>query len=188
MPKAKLKVYPSGFLGSDLVPTTAPMDLEKQKERFFDLSAITNPDGHTANMEVVRLWEDMTSTAADYKSFDFKERVLRVAVDAFGEHRFLDWIDAQKNSPYYNEYHVKWLDETILYIYDNKARKFSTSNWVTLTQMTVGGGSQIDSPVLAKYRSFLSGLTITDALTEWCKHKGGIDDIPASLHVLFGRR
>lgn len=188
MRKNKLKVYPSGFLGSDIVTTTAPMDLEKQKERFFDLSAITNPDGHTANLEVTRLQSDLITTPTNYSHFDFRERVLKVASSAFGTHRFIDWVTAQRESPYYNEYHAKWIDETIEYIFANRPRQFSTFNWVALTQMTVGGGSQKDSAIVAEYRRTKGSLTILDVLEHWCRVKSGIDDIPSSLYVLFGGR
>lgn len=188
MRKVTLKVYPSGFLGSDTVRTTAPIDLEKQKERFFDLSAITNPDGHTANLEVVRLWNDVIASTELYKTFDFRERILRVAATAFGPHRFMEWVEAQRESPYYNDYHARWMDETLQFIFEGKPRRMSHNNWIDLTQATAGDGRMKDSPIVAKYRQLYAGLTVLDVLGKWCAIKGGIDDIPASLHVLFGHR
>lgn len=202
---ARFKVYPSGFLGSGEVGTTRPIDMEKIRNRLFDLSAITNPDGHTANIDVVRLWDDTIFGSPEYKEFEFKERILKIALPAFGTAKILDWIQLQRNSPYYGDYHEKWIDETLMYVFAGRPRTLSIHNWTTLLQMVDTHNIETDSeitkhfffgkslnkpiPKLTQIHQIQSpNLLVTDFIGQWVQRKGGIDDLVCSLHVLFGKR
>jgi hypothetical protein len=206
MPKESFKVYPSGFLGSNTVANTKPMDLERIKDRLFDLSAITNPDGHTGNLEITRIWNSVTNGDRDFNSFDTHEAILRNSVAAFGSTYLYDWIKIQRQSPYFNDYHVKWIDETLMYIVYGKTRQLSAYNWCTMLKATAGGGSFNDTPII-RHTLFGEGLpslynesiskvtntlpknvTILEFIERWVQIPGGIDDLIASLYVLFGER
>ena len=199
--EAAFKVYPSGFLGSHTVPTTKPIDIEKIKDRLFDLSAISNPDGHTANLEVTRLWDKVTQGSPEYKTFDFKEAVLVAALNAFGAMRVIDWLRIQPESPYYSDYHARWVDETLAYVFEGKARLYSTHNWTTLLQLvpgvtlkglTSGTKHYFYQDTNFKPLAFIDyptpNLLMTDFITKWVSQPFGIDDLVASLYVLFGER
>lgn len=203
MPDRKFKCYPSGFLGSDIVPTTKPIDLEKIKSQLFDLSIVTNPDGHTANLEVVRLNKIAQFADERYKTFDFKEEVLRAAVKAFDANTILEWIEVQRMSPYFNDYHVKWIDETLMFVFAGKVRSLSTSNWESLFRINPGAGSKVATEVikhffynqplprgqyLEPHRVYGPNLRLVDFIALWAGVPGGIDDIVASLNLLFGER
>lgn len=203
MPKTAYKVYPSGFLGSTEVATTKPIDLERIRDRLFDLSVVTNPDGHTANLEVTRMWGKVTAGDPTFKTFDFKEYILRTAISAFGTDNIYDWFASQVNSPYYDKWNARWIDETLMFIYAGKARELSTHNWTTLLQMVPADGSKIDSMIVKHFffnQTFAgdssshtfpeSGVntTVCDFIKDWVRCKGGIDDLAASLYVIFGER
>ena len=195
------KVYPSGFLGSNEVPTTEPIDVEKIKDRLFDLSAINNPDGHTANLEVVRIWKKIVGGDPDFPQFDFKEEILKVAIRAFGAMRIIDWLRIQQESPYYGEYHVKWIDETLGFVFEGKHRVYSTHNWTTLLQMVMGVRETGLTPGTRHYfykdtnygsLQFIdypsANMLVCDFIARWVSQANGINDLAASLHVLFGER
>lgn len=203
MPDVKYKVYPSGYLGSNVVQTTKPIDIQKIKEQLFNLSAITNPDGHTANLEVVRIEEIIVSGDEQFKKFEFKERVIAAALLAFGNENVYEWIQAQRKSPYFSDYHAKYIDETLLYVFAGKPRQMSKHNWTTLLQMVAGGGSIYDTPVIAHVffgealknefsKSVFSPLgrnyKLKDLIVQWVRQPGGIEDLTAALHILFGNR
>ncbi len=199
--EASFKVYPSGFLGSHTVATTKPMDIEKIKDRLFDLSAISNPDGHTANLEVTRLWGKVTEGSPEYKLFDFKESILIASLNAFGAMRIIDWLRIQQESPYYSDYHTRWVDETLAYVFEGKSRVYSTHNWTTLLQMVPGVTERGLTPG-TKYYFYQDtnfkplemieyptpNLLMRDFITKWVSRPFGIDDLIASLFVLFGER
>ena len=199
--EVEFKVYPSGFLGSHGVATTKPMDIEKIKDRLFDLSAINNPDGHTANLEITRIWGKVTEGTPDYKTFDFKESILKAALSAFGTVRIIDWLRIQQESPYYSDYHTRWVDETLAYVFEGKNRIYSTHNWTTLLQMvpgvterglTKGTKHYFYRDTYYKPLAFIdypsTNLLMTDFIAKWVSQTFGIDDLIASLYVLFGER
>ena len=199
--EVEFKVYPSGFLGSHSVATTKPIDVEKIKDRLFDLSAISNPDGHTANLEVTRLWGKVIEGTPEYKLFDFKENILVTALKAFGAMRIIDWLRIQQESPYYSDYHTRWVDETLAYVFEGKPRVYSTHNWTTLLQMVPGVTERGITPAtkhyfyqdtnykqLAMINYPSPNLLMTDFIATWVSQPFGIDDLIASLYVLFGER
>ena len=202
MPEVIYKRYPSGFLGSGTVATTRELTEEELRSRLFNLSAITSPEEHTANLEGTRVWDDVTFGDPKYRTFDFRERILRVAVSAFGTDNLYDWIKVQRESQEYSEYHAKWIDETLGYVLGNKSRRYTYGNWVTLLRAGNGGGSKLDSAVVKYFfrgegfpgehysvSQRVDGRTsILDFIGLWVQVPGGIDDLISSLYVLFGER
>lgn len=189
MAERSYKVYPSGFLGSDKVKTTKPIDFEKIKEQLFNLSNVSNPDGHTANLRVTSMWERVTAGEDVIRSFDFKEEVLRTAVTAFGTQNWFDWVKAQDSSPYMNEWHSKWIDETLEFAIHGKARKLSTYNWTFLLKGAPGIQTTPKSAVVLDATRMLSpNLLLKDFIHLWVSQVGGIEDLATSLYVLFGPR
>ena len=189
MAERSYKVYPSGYLGSDKVKTTKPIDFEKIKEQLFNLSNVSNPDGHTANLAVTSMWDRVTAGEDVTKSFEFKEEVLRCAITAFGTQNWFDWVNAQAKSPYANEWHSKWIDETLEYVVFGKARTLSTYNWTFLLKSAPGIQATPKSATLDTALRLLSpNVSLKDFIHLWVSQEGGIEDLAASLYVLFGPR
>jgi hypothetical protein len=189
MAERSYKVYPSGFLGASNVRTTRPIDFEKIKEQLFNLSNVSNPDGHTANLRVSSLYERITAGEDIIKTFTFKDAVLRTAATSFGTQNWFDWVKAQASSPYMNEWHSKWIDETIEFVLQGKARTQSTSNWVFLVEGPPSLEAKRRSPVVQKAIDSLGvNLSLMDWVLMWVSREGGIEDLAESLYVLFGPR
>ena len=72
-----LKVYPSCLLGSAAVAMTTPHDPIAVRHRLFDSTALANVNHDVSNMEVNSLWEDATGDDPAYKSFEFREKIVR---------------------------------------------------------------------------------------------------------------
>ena len=189
MPEKSYKVYPSGFLGSDSVKTTKPIDFEKIKEQLFNLSNVSNPDGHTANLRVASMWDRVVAGEDAIRTFDFKEEVLRTAVTAFGTQNWFDWVKAQTKSPYANDWHAKWIDETFQFVLNGKARELSTYNWTFLLRGAPSPQKQANSEIVKSALYHLGGnYTLQQWILQWVRREGGIEDLATSLYVLFGTR
>ena len=130
------KVYPSGFLGSARLTQTEPLSLQQIRHRFFDPNAVSNPQGHTASVEVMSLWTDIYAGSPAVKTFEFQEKILRLAKVAFGTELVSDWVKIQAASPTYTDYHHRWIDETLKYVLTGAPREYTYNTWYSL--MTVG--------------------------------------------------
>lgn len=213
MHNLQLKIYPSGFIGSNRVQTTKNLDLLSIETQMLNLSSIANPDSYTGNLEVTDLWENVISGTPEHSTFDFKERILRCASEAFGEESVYRWITAQKKSPYFGEYHAMWLDETLHFVMSGIPRSYSIHNWSVLLRLKDNELLAPETPATAYYFKGIGPrpqkanvlqfntadtppdvLKLTNAtpfdvfIKTWCSRKGGIDDLMGSLFLLFGKR
>lgn len=196
-----LKIYPSGFLGSPNVPQTRPIDVVTTASRLLNKSYMPQHSSYLANAEVYDLWTDVVSGDPDYKKFEFKERVLKCALSAFGTERIMDWIEAQQINLKAGESHYRWIDETLLYIFAGKNREMSTNNWyVLLSAGGIGTNRSIQSKVIKHYMlgekdrdiwtpsTYRADMTVREFILAWVRAKGGMEDLITSLNVLFGKR
>lgn len=196
-----LKIYPSGFLGSSRVEQTKPIDIITAAKALFSKSVNNKPSQYLANQKVCELWMAVCGDSPEYKTFEFKEQILKAAKAAFGTTSLTDWIGVQVKSPDFTDYHFRWIDETILYVFTRKARQMSGNNWTTL--LKVGGEDKNTypfSPVVRRYllgeimpgmvraEPFRGNYTIDDFICDWVRQDGGIADLMTSLNVLFGAR
>lgn len=198
---AELKLYPSGFLGSSTVAQTEPMDVISTAKQLFNKGINPKVSKYTANGDVVALWDAVCSGIPEYKTFEFKERILRTALGAFGTEKIVDWIGTQTLSPYFSDYHRRWIDETLWFIYAGKRRQMSNNNWKVL--LTTNGENDKGPRFSRTVNHFLLGeklrtetyeelfrgnLTVAEFVGNWCAADDGLDDLIGSLNVLFGKR
>lgn len=190
---ADLRQYPSGFRGSAWVKNTAPIDAERMTHRLFSASAITTPEGRSASLRVCQIWENYTSGAPEVKTFEFREFVLRNAVKVFGRDYLYDWIEQQKISPNWDEYHQRWICETLEYVFRNRPRQFSPSNWIALLSATPAKevrnqDNRLVSEIFFDKERIGENFTMTQFFIEWLKQPRGFEDLVESLFVLYGSR
>lgn len=204
MASEQLKPYPSGFLGSILVPQTQPTNvLNRARSLFSSFSPIDFPkvSHYTANETVTELWMDQVRNTKERLSWEENEEIIKAAVNAFGCNSFIDWVITQGKSPDYTAHHHNWINETILYLYANQPRALSESNWRDL--LIPGGLRHPPEPRSAEVRHFLlqdamtkygtyqgqlPDTTVKGVVRTWISKPGGIIDLMASLNVLFGPR
>lgn len=191
MASIKLKIYPSGFLGSADVASTEPLDIVAIKHRLFDNSALGNVSAHTANREVSSLWEDCIAGDPEYRSFDFRVKIINAALAAFGTVTFRDWVLAQSESPYHTEYQQRWIHETVDYVFNDKRRQFTYNVWFPLITTGHADRAGINTDLVksvigtgAPYEH----LPLRDFIQMWVSRERGVDDLLESLNLLFGKR
>jgi hypothetical protein len=204
--KFNVKVYPSGFAGSADVEQTKPLDIKEVANALMNVSVIREQNPHTASVNIIELWlESISGVNTKNNTFEFKERILKAALVAFGTTTFLEWINIQINdNPSFGDNHYAWLNETILYVYGGKPRQMSFNNWLMLlnSNSTRYDGEKYSNIIKAyifnekvtNLPSLLYDTTtrenddIPNLILNWVRQPGGINDLLASLNVLFGRR
>lgn len=189
---AELRIYPSGFRGSAVVKTTTPIDLERNRERMFSSSAIVETEARPAALAVCQLWGALSAGAKEASSFEFHERVLAVALAVFGTVFVYDWCVDQRKSPNWDEYHQRWIDETLAFVVRGKPREFSPFNWTALLgapgQCAPNTDSRMVREIFFDRERIGTAFTLEQFITLWLQQPGGIDDLTNSLYVLFGGR
>ena len=185
-----LKIYPSGFLGNPEVALTQSMDILAIKNHLFSNAPIGKSSGYTANLEVENLWEDVVAGDAAYKTFEFREKILKVALRAFGTKSIFQWIAAQAESDLYTDYHHRWIDETLKYAVGGVSREYAYSAWFALFACGSSDKDALISPTVVSYlgRNGEKDIPIDEFIVRWASQPRGIDDMIESLHILFGKR
>lgn len=196
-----LKIYPSGFLGSAGVLQTEPIDMIVNVKNLLNRTRVNKSTPYTANHEVVLMWEEALINNKEFKSFEYKEKILVIAMKAFGTKTLKNWIDAQVDNPMCGDTHYRWIDETIRYVLESTPRSFQFNTWLTVLSASrpdteAKGYSKLMYHYFGNGRASLlvspnmqpRGMTMVDFIRTWVCRENGIEDLTASLNVLFGKR
>jgi len=192
-----LKLYPSGFLGSSEVEQTPATDPLETARRVFTADKRARGEDLTSSLEVQRLWRITLSNDKHSRSFEHKEDILRIALKVFGVSTLKTWLDAQKASGEYGDLHARWVDETLELIYERRSRTMAYHSWSRL--LTTGGNAKPKEGVSAVIKRVVDNaqglngqrvgdIEIRQLILDWVRQPGGIEDLMASLYVLFGSR
>lgn len=195
-----LKPYPSGFLGSSTVAQTATDNLQgitAAVNQMFNRANTSKINEHNSNLEVNSIWSTVLSGGNEHNSFEFKQRILKAALNAFGTDYFIQWLSVQAQHPEYTKSHHDFIDETISFIYYGKKRQLAFSNWALILTANKVENNTIKYSELQtawmqeasnKHGFKNSSKTINDLVYDWVRCPKGIEDLTSSLFVLFGIR
>lgn len=199
----KLKQYPSGFLGNPNIKQT-DIDHSRTAKKMIN-QILSKPDTsgadsiHTSSQEINDIWKEVLANTPDFKSFDFKERILKFTLVAFGTEYFIEWVSTQSQNSNFSDLHQKFIDDTISFIYYDKKREYTLNNWLTLLDDSKDNQkteklSDIQKVFFLQPNPHkgvdvnMSSLTIKELVGDWVRKEGGIEDLTSSLFVLFGDR
>lgn len=187
----ELKIYPSGFLGSSTVAMIEESAVQAVRQRLFGTVVNSELPAFSANRDISALWKEVVSGTQDFKSFEFKERIVRAAITAFGTKTIKAWVEAQHRSEYHTPYHQSWIEETLNYVLASKPRAYPWSVWFPL--MRCGQGEPIKGTSMAVRRILeespdVRALSVEDFIVMWCRQPDGVNDLIASLNIVFGKR
>lgn len=196
-----LKTYPSGFLGSGSVVQTEPINMVANVRNLLNKERVTRTMPYTANADVVAVWDDTMINSQEFKSFAYKEKILVVAMKAFGVQSLKNWIDAQVDNPMCGDSHYRWIDETLQYVMTGTRRQYQYNTWLTILSASrpdaeAKGYSKImyqyfgtgTPAILSVSNKNPKTMSIVDFIAAWVSRPNGIEDLTASLNVLFGKR
>jgi hypothetical protein len=191
-----LIVYPRGFIGFDngqsaVVPKQMDYaDLVKNivYNRPTDDNQVNNP----FNPEVSTLWREYVSGAGRISSFDFRERILKAALNAFGTNNFQQWCELQVSNPYFSATHVKFMNDTFGYL-DTGVRGVNVQSWRNIVAI---GSPGDNSKSVYKMREFfrldekqpyaIKESNLLPFINTWVSYEGGFSDLLNTLAIFFG--
>jgi hypothetical protein len=190
-----LKLYVRGFFGSMRMSTeTYQGNRSRPILSVFDL----NPEAlkHVVcNESVVEIYNAVLRRQVIHTDFEFRERVIKVALNAFGVKNFETWVKLQKESPTFTQLHADFITDTVRFIATGK-RNLPSMTWERL----IGPGSNDPTSEIEFDQSVFQHLPtgysvrnqqVTDAnlpnvLAKWLSHSGGFTDLVMTLYTLFG--
>jgi hypothetical protein len=190
-----LKLYVRGFFGSMNMSTeTYQGGRNRPILSVFDL----NPEAlkHVVcNESVVEVYNQLIRRVVISTDFDYRERVLKVALRAFGVKNLQQWIMLQAESPTFTQLHADFLMDTVRYIATGK-RQLPVQTWERL----IGAGTNdpatkivFDPAVLQMIPTGYSvrkqqptESNLPNVLSLWLRHPGGFTDLVTTLYTLFG--
>lgn len=188
---AGLKLHPNGFLGAPIEYRSAhpkkpiTVDLIGTASRTIKLESEEN----TLNPNV--LIEELFKETLKHedilsKNFEFREKLYVAALRAFGTLTIQDWIDKQKQSPYFDTMQNRFVEETVCYVYTG-FRKYHPMVYVDTLKIGEHNAFQI-GPATREYlfSNHYQTILIREFLQKWLSQRDGLTDVVFSLRVLFG--
>lgn len=198
-PKFKgLRIYPRGFIGADLgvLPKSILLGHEQRvRQHTFhpNMFQPEKPDVEV-NRNVEEIWSFYMRNKGALANFEFREKLLKTALTAFGTKDFMTWTRLQYEGPVSGELHTKFLDDMLNYILTGR-RSLAVDAWSTM--LVVRDIHNNVTPV--PHRHFTHDFFVDPnnpnrarnadletVLILWTSHEGGFDDLIQTLHLLFG--
>jgi len=189
------RIYPRGFLGASLGAT--PQQVlrpyqEKVLTHQFHPEMFQAPKSPVeVNHNIEQIWSHLLRYNHAVLDFDYRQKVLLVALNAFGVDNFQTWTMAQFAGPSTGEMHAEFLEDTLAFIMTGK-RKMQLVNWLPLltlsdlnTNVTIPT-EEIKAFFVDPQSNRARNVKLIDVLQRWCSHEGGFEDMIQTLHILFG--
>jgi hypothetical protein len=188
------RVYPRGFLGASLGEQIKPTErsvASQLRSYQYHPDWFKNPTvAKEINQNIEALWAKLNDSYGAMDSMEFREKVLRVALHAFGTKDFYEWLDVQATGPSTGDIHMRFLQDTLEFI-ETGRRQMSLHNWAGLLSL-----SEITHNVTPNQGQFnwffmtgdkrAKNVQLVDVIQRWCSHPQGFFDLAHTLHVLFG--
>lgn len=201
-----LKLYVRGFFGSRTLSTEAVQKRHAPLRSVFDLTpeAVQHV---VSNETIIEIYNQVVGRQVHHVKFDYRERVIRVALRSFGVDDFRTWLEVNKSSPTFTQLHADFLMDTLRFIATGK-RKIPVDSWERMISTGTNdpfNKIKYDEEELSKFESSMSfgndGLiiganvgqgkrpyAINNVVNKWLSHIGGFSDMVVSLYILFGDR
>lgn len=177
---------------------------------------VPKQDVIVSNHDVDALWQEYVTGAKHVVASGFRDKILLAALRAFGTMDFGEWCAIQEMSPYFTDMHRRFLNDTFGFIATgNRAVSIlSWQKLVEYQEAThkdretrleheslfCEGTTWIEKPTVDSavvrqswptpwidgYEESRPRRELVSVLHFWCAKHGGLEDLIASLHILFG--
>lgn len=187
------RLYPRGFIGGlpnpRLERVAKPDWIGQLMSHQYSVNRYRPADNTTvANPDVETLYAAYMKQSGDVMSFDFRTKVLAVALKAFGTNDFPMWVAQQRTSPAAGERHRRFIHDMLRFI-GGERRELSLDVWASLLTVETDGGNRNRDYFVEEWFAknfFENTVKTTDILQMWCTKHNGIEDLLVTLHLLFG--
>ncbi len=196
-PFGSFKLYPRGFLGAIRPPVLMKKAGSSRSTKLqYDNTLFDTNDTKVvvANTAIEDLYARWVRGEATTDRFDFRDEVLQQVMWAFGTPDFEGWFKAQYNSPAFGVDHRNFLDDTLRFLMEG-TRMVELHTWDMVLEST---DERVQEDTLGDHarrffnKEFVSNLSpsgktpLIDVVQLWCSQPGGINDLLATVHILFG--
>lgn len=200
---SKLMISPRGFVGAGILTR----DRQDSSTGLTNVASVferlTGADEqHPYNGVVQELYKEYDANPNVVMSMEFRDRLLKAAIAAFGTHSFWIWYENQFRSPLVESTHLNFIDDTFNFIMCGE-RQFHHAVWLRLLEndqvarervITVSHAGVKATDRAVEYFGLTRnqpGPTINNSVIQaiqmWSSRDGGFDDMVRTLHVLFGQ-
>lgn len=198
MAETHFRLYPRGFLG-DL--NNNPIE-NKRDDGAEVLRAIRNAETkppRTAmvgapNQDIGILYHEYMVTPSVMERFAWREKLLTVALKAFGTDSLALWLKAQPTSPYFGKRHRDFVNDCLLFV-NGRQRTLALSSWdMIISNDDFSSVASTGTKVKDMYDEYAGNtgsmrehVSIVDLISMWCGCENGYSDLLISLNIMFGR-
>lgn len=203
----KFAILQSGFVTGDLDR------IEKSEDTSLDFrSLILNKAYYKDDSKyfyypiVNNLYKQYNENNNLLSNFNFKENIIKVAYQIFGNISFLQWLELQKNYALVTNLHKTFINETLQYIYLDKDRYTSVSQWINLLNVPINKNDvnllsciseerQSNGSIIYFYINNLNdkydityqiNKDFTNTLSQWLAKTDGYLDLLFTMYAIFG--
>lgn len=169
---------------------------------------ITSNNENKYDPEVDDVYRAYLADKRAMRSFEFRERILKAAINNFRKDTFDEWVEFQNATKLMAPIHVEFIEETIKYVWYSKKRLLTFDTWGYLVEnKPLENNHRIDIPLLKVKVNFDSRFdstkdiilsrdadSVNDAwsldnfLATWVARDGGFNDLLETLNIIFGDR
>jgi len=190
------RLYPRGFIGG--IPATK---MEKMEPRVTSFSheqgriVVSQPGDSElcVNDNIEYLYATYIKCSGQVTTLEYRDKILKAALIAFGTMSFFRWYTEQRVSPGMGDLQYRFLADTLRFIQGGR-RMVDIQMWETIltaTQATDVNKNYVEAcyDFFGAYPTDFKPQTndrLIDVIQMWCSRPNGIEDLLQSLHLLFG--
>lgn len=189
------RIYPRGFLGASLGEQIKPAERPSAAQLR---SHVYHPDWfkgpvnpREVNRNIENMWRSFNDAYHSFDNMEFREKILKIALDAFGTRDFSEWVKIQLDGPSTGDLHIEFISDTMNFIQHGK-RKLGLHGWTSMLSLSEITHNQTKDDgsfgwfFVDPETKYNRNVTLVDVLQRWCSRQGGFADLAQTLHVLFG--
>lgn len=191
----KLPILQSGFLGLNEEGLVRSEAVTQSKVfRSIELGKPIDEAGNTFfyNKDIEDLYQRYNNDHRLLKQFQFREELLKLSKVAFGTFNLETWFSIQLKSPCLTATHRRFLNDTLLFIYDGK-REVNIETWMGLIYPRTATSTDLKTDVEIKEyfftRSDWSKISskLPEAIAQWTSKTNGFYDLLIFLTIVFSK-
>lgn len=189
-------LYSRGFAGSEKNATkTVLTKNSKQLLSFFDHGR-EETEYSVSNEQIVQAYNQLMRRQVVSTDFDWRERVIKSVLRAFGTLSTSDWISACERSPTFSQNHAECIEDWLQFCMTGK-RKLNPVMWERLISPGVNDPSlparvskQLTDALPAGYSHILRAGTgrnnLPNLIAKGLERPGGFSDLVITCYTFFG--
>jgi hypothetical protein len=195
-----MQAYPilqSGFVGITVKGLKLPDIVGPSLQNAVIFKEVRSPlSKYRFSPAVHDLYKDWCGNSDLLKDFDFREKILKTAIESFGTYNFYDWLTLQSTKPTLSDLHKTYILDTLEYLMLDQPRKIDNTSWMRLLQ----ADDRPNAVVIDVKQYFMSkpgSLATSDVrlpskmlsiLKLWVSKERGFEDLLMTLYIIFGDR